>query len=301
MTAPWTKVRAAVLRLAAAAAVLAALSGPAQAQDSPVALQGEAVQGGLMLGRTVPGAVVLHDGKPVEVAADGRFIVGFARRAGPRSRLEVTLPEGRSLEIPVEVAQRQYQVQRIDELPEDQVSPGPEALARIRREAALIKAARARRSETPLFESPFEWPVVGVITGVYGSRRILNGEPRAPHLGLDIATDSGAPVRAPTEGVVALVHDDMFFTGKTVIIDHGHGLTSVYAHMSEILVEESDAVERGAPIGAVGASGRATGPHLHWGVHLKGVGLDPALLAGAMPAPEQAGDEARGRVSAPRP
>ncbi len=281
MTAPWFRVRRFAL-----AAVFAALASLALAGTPPVELQGEAVQGGLMRGQTEPGARVRHDGNPVEVAPDGRFVIGFARGAGPRSRLEVTLPGRRGFEVALDVTQREYETQRIDGLPEALVSPGPEALERIRREAALIKEVRGRETATSLFETPFDWPVTGVVTGVYGSRRILNGEPRSPHLGVDIAAPLGAQINAPSEGVVALVRGDMFLTGKTVILDHGHGLTSVYAHLSEILVAEGDRVERGTPIGTLGASGRVTGPHLHWGVHLHEVGLDPALIAGAMPTAE---------------
>jgi murein DD-endopeptidase MepM/ murein hydrolase activator NlpD len=255
------------------------------------------VQGGLVRGKTVPGARLAHDGRPVKVAADGRFIIGFGRDAGPRSRLEVGLPGAERMELALAVAQRRYEIQRIDGLPEAQVTPGPEVLARIRVERALISERRSRAGDTALFESGFVWPVTGVLSGVFGSQRVLSGEPRSPHLGVDIAAPEGTTVVAPTEGVVVLAHDGMFFTGRTVMIDHGHGLTSVYAHMSEVRVEEGNAVSPGTPIGAVGASGRATGAHLHWGVHLGGVGLDPALLAGPMPVP--AGGEGPAAESVP--
>lgn len=279
-------------RRLALAAALAALWGPAPAQTVPIDLRGEAVQGGLIEGRVEPGARVRHDGKPVKVAPDGRFVIGFARGAGPRSRLEVGLSDGRSFELALDVAQRAYETERIDGLPEALVSPGPEALERIARETALIEEVRGRDTATALFQTPFQWPVTGAVTGVYGNQRVLNGEPRAPHLGVDIAAPEGTRVLAPSEGLVALVREDMFFTGKTVILDHGHGLTSVYAHLALILVEEGEVVAPGTPIGAVGMSGRVTGPHLHWGVHLHEVGLDPALVAGAMPLGEAAGSGA---------
>lgn len=265
-----------------------AAAGPAQAGPAPVVLDGPAIQGGLLVGRTAPGATLRLDGRPVKVAADGRFVIGFGRDAGPQATIEVDLAGAERRQRVLAVTQRHYQVQRIDGLPPAEVSPGPEALKRIRRESDLIKETRRRASQTPLFESPFTWPVTGILSGVYGSRRILNGEPRAPHLGVDIAAPEGTPVVAPSEGVVALVQGDMFFTGKTVMLDHGHGLTSVYAHMSTIAVHEGDRVAPGTRIGSVGMSGRATGPHLHWGVHLKGVGLDPALLAGDIPPPPRA-------------
>lgn len=267
---------------------------PAVAQEGelPFGLSGHAAQGGLLLGRVAPGTKLWLEGRPVRIGAEGHFLIGFARKAEPWARIEAVLPDGERVARTISVAQREYRIQRIDGLPESQVRPGPEDLERIRRESAAINAAREGRPDTALFKGAFAWPVKGRLTGVYGSQRILNGEARSPHIGVDIAADAGTPVRAPAQGVVVLVHDGMFFNGKTVMIDHGHGLTSVYAHMSAISVAEEERVARGDVIGAVGATGRATGPHLHWGAHLSGVGLDPALIAGEMP---QADAEAASR------
>ena len=192
--------------------------------------------------------------------------------------MRATLPDGTVQTRAVAVRQREYQTQRIDGLPSRQVTPGPEDLERIRTDNAAIAGVRRRDSGIPYFASGFARPVPGAVTGVFGTRRILNGRPRAPHNGVDVAAPSGTPVGAAADGVVALARRGMFFTGQTVIIDHGHGLTSVYAHLSRLLVRPGQKVARGTPIGRVGMSGRVTGPHLHWGVTLFETHLDPELL-----------------------
>jgi murein DD-endopeptidase MepM/ murein hydrolase activator NlpD len=250
---------------------------------APAVLTGSAVQGGLMQGHAEPGSEVFQDGKEVRVAPDGRFLVAFAYDAGPRSQLRIIAPSGAAAVETVTVKAREFEVQRIDNLPPSQVNPSKEDLKRIAAEQARLISKRVQITATPLYTQPFRWPVTGIVSGLYGSRRILNGEPRSPHLGVDIAASEGTPVIAPNSGIVVLV-DDEFFTGNTVMLDHGLGLTSVFAHMSRVDVQEGESVAAGQVIGAVGMSGRATGPHLHWGVHLMGVGVDPALLAGPMPA-----------------
>ncbi len=250
-----------------------------------LALEGDFVQGGLVYGRTEPGAAVTLDGRRVRVSAAGRFIFGFGRDAPAAARLEIVHPGGRLECRRLQVETRSYEIQRIDGLPPKMVTPPAEVLARIGREAALIKRARAVDRAEPLFESGFVWPVQGPITGVFGSQRILNGEPRRPHYGIDIAAPAGTLVRAPADGVVAIAHADMYFTGATVLIDHGHGLTSVYSHLAQVLVGEGDRLGQGDPLGRVGASGRATGAHLDWRVNWFDQRLDPALLVPPMPRP----------------
>jgi murein DD-endopeptidase MepM/ murein hydrolase activator NlpD len=241
------------------------------------------VQGGLLVARTAPGAAVTVDGRTVRVSPDGVFLVGFTRDAAPETRIVVTSPAGRRLERRVEVGRRTYRIQRIDGLPPRKVSPRPEDLERIRAEADLIRVARARDDARADFLSGFVWPVVGRVSGVYGSQRILNGEPRQPHFGVDIAVPEGTPVHAPAPGVVTLVHPDMFFSGVTLIVDHGHGLSSAFLHLARILVREGQHVEQGQDIAEVGATGRVTGAHLDWRVNLFDARIDPALLAGRMP------------------
>ena len=194
-------------------------------------------------------------------------------------------PDGRVEMRHLVVAKRDYKIQRIDGLAPKMVTPPETVLARIRAENARIAEARAVDRAEPLFESGFVWPVEGPITGVFGSQRVLNGKPRRPHYGIDIAAPAGTPVRAPADGVVAIADDDMYYTGGTVLIDHGHGLTSVYSHMKEVWVTEGARLSQGDPLGSVGASGRVTGAHLDWRINWFDQRLDPGLLVPPMPAP----------------
>jgi murein DD-endopeptidase MepM/ murein hydrolase activator NlpD len=244
--------------------------------------EGPLVQGGLLIGRVAPDAIVTVDGRAVRVTADGRFLVGFGRDA-KKATVRVTARDGTTTTHTLRAEPRRYQVQRIDGLPPAQVTPDAETLKRIEGEKQVLAEVRSRDGAAPDFIPGFAWPALGRISGVFGSQRILNGEPRAPHLGVDVAAPVGSPVMAAAPGTVALAHENMFFTGKTVVIDHGHGLTSSYVHMNAITVRTGERVTRGQLIGRIGATGRVTGAHLHWGVHLFGVGLDPALLVGAMP------------------
>lgn len=255
---------------------------PALASD--LALDGTPTQGGLVIGRTQPGAAVSLDGRAVRVSPDGLYLLGFGRDAAKQATVRIVRPDGGIVTRTIGVAARKYDVQRINGLPPKQVSPDAETLARIERERALVVAARAEEREDTGFASGFAWPAFGPISGVYGSQRILNGEPRAPHFGVDIAAPPGTPVAACADGTVTLVHEDMFLSGKTVLIDHGHGLTSTYIHLSEILVSTGDRVRKGGVLGRVGDTGRVTAAHLHWGLNLFATPLDPALLVGAMPA-----------------
>lgn len=251
----------------------------ASAAAHDLIFEGTVEQGGLVIGHATPGATVQVDGRSVPVTLGGDFLIGFGRDAAPKAKVLVVHADGRRETRTLAVRQRTYPEQRIDGLPAAQVTPDPAALKRIRADAARIRAVRARAvSEEPHYLDGFAWPVKGRISGVFGSRRVLNGVPRRPHFGVDIAAPAGTAIGAMGGGVVALVDDDMFYTGKTLMIDHGHGLASVYAHMSEILVVEGEDVVKGQPIGRIGASGRATGPHVHWGVSLFRTPLDPALV-----------------------
>lgn len=264
--------------LAAALLALWACTGQAAA----LSLDGPLVQGGLLIGRTEPGARVALDGSRLRVSSRGEFLVGFDRDAPLTMTLEVTLPDGTRERRRLEVARRSYEIQRIDGLPPRKVTPSEEDMRRIRREVALVKSARARDDDRTDFLAGFRWPAHGRITGVYGSQRILNGEPRRPHYGVDVAAPVGTEVVAPAPGVVTLAHDDMFFSGGTLIIDHGHRLSSSFLHLSEILVKEGERVERGQPIARIGATGRVTGPHLDWRMNFGDARVDPQLLVGPM-------------------
>jgi len=263
------------------ATVLALLLCPVAAPA--LTLTGPLEQGALIEGEAGPGASVSLDGHRVRVAPDGHFILGFGRDAAGEATLVVTTPEGGSERRTLKIAKRQYDIQRINGLPPEQVTPTPELLARIKAEAEKIRAAHAVDSDQLAFETPMIWPVTGPITGIYGSQRILNGEARSPHLGVDIAAPAGTPVKAAAAGTVTLAEPDLYFTGGTVIIDHGYGLSTIYVHLQRLDVALGERVQQGQPIGLLGATGRATGPNLHWGVHWYNLGLDPELVAGPMP------------------
>jgi murein DD-endopeptidase MepM/ murein hydrolase activator NlpD len=249
-----------------------------------VSFDGQFVQGGLVHARTMPGASVTIDGRKLRLTPDGEFLIGFGRDASATATLVLTYPDGAQETRTLTVTPRQWDIQRIEGLPERQVTPPAADLARIREDQALVTAARTRDTPETLFRTGFVWPAMGPISGVYGSQRILNGQPRQPHYGLDIAAPTGTPIVAPADGIVSMSHD-MFFTGNTLALDHGYGLNSVYSHMSEIAVKPGERVTQGQMIGRVGATGRVTGAHLDWRVNLFDIRLDPALLVPPMPAP----------------
>lgn len=254
-------------------------------QASALELKGPFTQGALITGKASPGSTVLLDGIPLSTLPDGRFVFGLPRDAKPRALLSVRDKDGGVTQRTLKIRKRDYRIQRIDGLPKRKVTPKKRDYKRIARERNLLNAARHRVTQIADFKSGFMWPARGRISGVYGSQRILNGKPRAPHLGVDIAAPTGSPVFAASDGVVSLTHEGMFFTGKTVQIDHGLGVGTIYIHLSKVLVKEGQRVSKGALIGRIGKTGRATGPHLHWGLTWKTMRLDPSLLVGPMPKP----------------
>jgi murein DD-endopeptidase MepM/ murein hydrolase activator NlpD len=263
------------------------------ARADEIELKGHLTQGGLVTGKAPPGSRVTFEGREVRLTKDGVFLIGFGREAAPEARLEVQLPDGRVERRVLKVTARKYDIQRIDGLPDRQVSPPPEDLVRIREDQVLVAAVRARDTTEPYFLSGFIWPVIGPISGVYGSQRILNGNPRQPHYGVDVAAPEGTPIVAAAPGIVSLAHPDMFFTGKTVAIDHGHGLTSVYSHLATITVADGEQVAQGQTIGTLGGTGRVTAPHLDWRINLFDIRLDPALLVPPMPSNGRSGAAVR--------
>ena len=250
------------MKCLALAAALFVVATAAWADD--LKLDGPLTEGALIRGFAGPGARVALDGKPVRVAPDGHFIFGFDHEAPPRAALDVIFHDGRRLHRVLAIVQRHYGVRRIENLPPAQVTPPPETLARIKRETADIDRAFAQQSDSVAFETPFEWPVTGAITGVYGVATFLNGQKRQPHLGVDISAPAGTPVKAADAGVVSLAEQSLFFTGGTVIIDHGYGLSTLYIHLQNIAVHRGNRVTRGEIIAEVGS---ALGP---------GVGRRPA-------------------------
>ncbi|TRW49712.1 M23 family metallopeptidase [Aliidiomarina halalkaliphila] len=241
-------------------------------------LKGEFVQGGLIVGRTNPDAQVIFNGEPVKVGAHGHFVFGIGRDDEGKAQLQVRGTNGESWSQAFPIASREFDIQRVDGLPQQTVTPDPETQERIRADNVRIGAARNVESDYFAFAGDFEWPAQGRITGVYGSQRILNGVPGAIHWGLDIAAPTGTPVYAPAAGEVRLTAPDMVLSGGTIIIDHGHEVFSSFLHLHAIHVEEGQYVEQGTLIGEIGATGRATGPHLDWRMNWRGVRVDPWLL-----------------------
>jgi murein DD-endopeptidase MepM/ murein hydrolase activator NlpD len=264
-----------------------AQSGTAVAADSPAyVIRGEWRQGALLIGKTDPGAVVEFEGRRLRVSADGGFVFGLDRDEKPEVMLSVQLPGRPALVEKHAVATRDWEIQRIEGLPPAQVNPPPAAMRRIEAEAKDIKAAEARDTERDGFAGTFIWPVKGRVSGVFGSQRILNGTPKQPHYGVDIAVPTGTPVMAPAGGIVSLARRDLYFTGGTLIIDHGHGVSSILVHLSKLLVREGAVVRQGQVVAESGMTGRATGPHLHWGIYWLDAHVDPqAVLALSTPSP----------------
>jgi murein DD-endopeptidase MepM/ murein hydrolase activator NlpD len=246
-------------------------------------LSGDAVQGGLIFGRVEPGSSVQLDDTDVMVSSAGEFVIGFGRDETGTRRLIIARAGGSTETIELPVAAREYRIERVDGLPPRTVTPDPEAAERIRQEGAMVAKARARRDDRSDFTDGFAWPAQGRISGVYGSQRVLNGEPRRPHFGLDIAAPTGSPVYAPADGIVTLAHPDMYFSGGTLILDHGHGLSSSFLHLNKILVEAGTPVSKGDLIAEIGATGRASGPHLDWRMNWLDRRVDPRPLVGELP------------------
>ncbi|WP_438957685.1 M23 family metallopeptidase [Porticoccus sp.] len=247
-------------------------------------LKGELVQGGMLIGRVTPGEQVEVMGRSVRVDDQGLFVFGLGRDAPAEIKLTHTNGANEVTTFSYAVEQRVYREQRVEGVPQKTVTPPPEVLERIRREATLVREARTVDDRRTDFLSGFVKPLEGPITGVYGSRRVYNGTPGNPHYGLDIAAPTGTEVFAPAPGVVTLVHREMFYSGGTLLIDHGYGISSTFIHLSELLVEEGQQVAPGDPIARVGATGRATGPHLDWRINWFDVRLDPALVLDQFPA-----------------
>lgn len=262
--------------VAVALLTLLAIGGTAQA----VELHGKMIQGALMRGIAAPGSHVTVDGKALRLTPDGQFVFGIARDAGSDVDLAITDPAGVTEELHLGITQRKWEISRVDGLPEKTVTPDPATLEQIKKDSAAIHAARKQAGDETGFEEKFLAPVAALrVSEPFGSQRVLNGVANAPHIGIDLAVPTGTPVLAPASGKVILVAPNMVLTGGTVMIDHGYGVTSVYAHLSEISVKLGDVLAQGQEFAKSGMTGRATGPHLHWGVFWFETALDPGLLA----------------------
>ena len=235
-------------------------------------------QGSLVIGRTRADAQIDLAGRRVRVAPDGAFAFGVGRDATGPLLVRIAFADGATAEHRIAVTPRDWPIEQIDGVPPDTVNPPPEIAARIDREQAAVAAARTRDDAREDFTQTFIWPVEGRISGRFGNQRVYNGTPKAPHSGMDIAAAQGTPVKAPAAGIVTFAAPALYLTGGTVVIDHGAGVSSNFLHLSRIDVRVGDRVEQGQVFAAVGATGRATGPHLHWGMNWFDVRIDPLLV-----------------------
>ncbi len=246
---------------------------------------GEFIQGGLLIGRLpegLMGAKVTVMGRPVLTNTEGVFVFGLGR--DERGPAEITLAlKGQTHTFRYSVKQRTYNIQKIEGVAKKHVTPPDEVLDRIRREATKVREARALEDPRGDFLQSFIWPLSGPITGVYGSQRVYNGIPKSPHYGVDIAAPTGTTVVAPAGGLITLAEPDLYYSGGTVILDHGHGISSTFIHLHKVLVTVGQSVQQGQAIAEVGATGRATGPHLDWRMNWFEHRLDPEILMSNVP------------------
>ena len=246
----------------------------ASSQSNAVEFKGKFLQGHYIIGITDPSAKIIVDKKNVKVSQDGYFVFGIDRDR----KFDVTITkiiDGKKEKIIKKVLKRKYNIQRIDGLEESKVTPPESVYKRIREENNKIGEARAINSDLPFFKNQFIMPVEGIISGVYGSQRILNGKPKWPHYGIDIAAKKGTKIKSSATGIVTMAEDDLYYTGGTVIMDHGHGISTIYSHLESLNVKVGDEILQGDIIGTVGSTGRSTGPHLDFRVNWFQTRLDP--------------------------
>ena len=246
-------------------------------QVNAVEFKGKFIQGHYIVGVTDPSSKIIIDKKNVKVSEDGYFVFGIDRDR--KFDLTITkINNGKKEKIIKKVLKRKYNIQRIDGLEESKVTPPESVYKRIKKENNKIGEARAINSDLPFFKNQFIMPVEGIISGVYGSQRILNGKPRWPHYGIDIAAKKGTMIKSSGSGVVTMAEDDLYYTGGTIIMDHGHGISTIYSHLETILVSVGDKINKGDLIGTVGSTGRSTGPHLDFRVNWFQTRLDPMSI-----------------------
>jgi len=278
-------VLAALTACAGTANVKAASAGPTETSpplaapvDQRIVFPASVSQGALVFGKVPAGSIVRYGERLLRPTPYGTVVFGVGRDETGPLRVEVRRPDGPSETASIAVTPRDWPIERVDGVPPATVNPPPAIAERIEREQALVTAARARDEDRTDFAQPFVWPVQGRVSGRFGNQRVYNGNPKSPHSGMDIAAPQGTPVLAPAAGVVTFANADLYLTGGTVLLDHGHGVSSNFLHLSRIDVKVGDRVTQGQVIGAVGATGRATGPHLHWGMNWFDVRIDPLLV-----------------------
>ncbi len=242
-----------------------------------VEFEGKFLQGHFILGKTNPGSEIIIDKKKIKVSEDGLFVFGLDRDRKFDVKI-IKIDNGKKEIINKKVFKREYKIQRINGLPENKVTPPESVYNRIKKENNEIGKARAINSDLTYFKDKFILPVEGIISGVYGSQRILNGKPKWPHYGIDIAAKQGTMIKSSASGVVTMAEDDLYYTGGTIIMDHGHGISTIYSHLENVLVSVGDHINQGDFIGTVGSTGRSTGPHLDFRVNWFQTRLDPMSL-----------------------
>ena len=245
--------------------------------DTKIILEGNFVQGGLVKGKVNKDLNVKFKEKVLRKASDGSFVIGFGRDHPKEANLYFFINQNWILKK-LDIKQRKYKTQVINGLEKKMVTPPKSFWDRIKKENKVIKEVRSLDSDVDFIFQKFDWPTKGIISGVFGSQRILNGKPKRPHYGVDIAAPEGTDILAPTEAIVRMAEKDLYYTGGTVMLDHGHGVTSVYSHLSSINVKVGDKINKGQKIGEVGSTGRSTGPHLDWRINWFSERLDPALF-----------------------
>ena len=239
-----------------------------------VEFKGKFIQGHFIVGKTEPNSIVKIDNKKVKVTIDGYFVFGLDRDRKYDVKINIE-NNNYNKNIIKKVLKRKYNIQRIDGLDEKKVTPPEEVYKRIKKENNKIGQARAINSDLIFFKDKFIMPVEGIISGVYGSQRILNGKPRWPHYGIDIAADKGTKIKSSATGIVTMSENDLYYTGGTIIMDHGHGVSTIYSHLEEVMVNVGDQINQGDIIGTVGSTGRSTGPHLDFRINWFQTRLDP--------------------------
>ncbi|WP_218044795.1 M23 family metallopeptidase [Kiloniella majae] len=251
--------------------------------DGSYSLWGEFIQGGIIIGKAPSGTKVFLNKEAIKVSEQGDFVFGFGRDVEGQVEVSIHKPDGDILTENYEIKKRDYAIQRIEGVAQKYVSPPKEVADRISRDATIVAKARTSNFDEPMYASGFIWPAQGRISGVYGSQRVFNGVPKRPHFGVDVAAPVGTPIAAPAPGIVTLAEPDLYYSGGTVILDHGHGLSSTFLHMDSVTVDVGDFLNQGEKLGTLGATGRVTGPHLDWRMNWFKERVDPETLVGPMP------------------
>jgi len=250
--------------------------------NAQVLLTGKMEQGALIRGQVAAGSAAFLNGEELKVTPNGDFAFGFSRDAELNQELKLVYPDGLTQIKPLTILAKEYKIDRLTGISKKIMKPDPKAQARAAKDSKQVKAARALFSDKTAFSQTFIWPLTGRISGVYGSQRVYNGKPGNPHYGVDVAAKTGTVVVAPADGKISLSVPDMFYSGGTIILDHGYGVSSSFLHLSKLYVKEGQEIKQGEPIAEVGATGRVTGPHLDWRVNWYQMRLDPVTIVPSM-------------------